>query len=277
MLVIKMQRLFNLLPMLLMISSLAYATYLVQPMVATFPSSSGASVTKGRESSGGMSKVKGSQAMNEVPEAMRRVGRDPYHPAVKHAQVADGDLKKDSMLGRDETDSSNDLIQGLTLNATFLRGNTQMAVIDGRIYQQGQHLLNADDEPSPLFISQVVSNQVILRDRSRRYVLAYPDPLAHAEPEPPPQSPQAATGSPLAQDPGSLLTLLKTLLNVPSDDSGGGLLSPLGGILAADMRPRSRSVRPARGARPPGGITSGRSRVRPGTRGPSTTIKQSLP
>ena len=42
-----------------------------------------------------------------------------------------------------ETDPLAGFVQGLSLDATFLQGKTQIAIINGRMYHQGQHLLRA--------------------------------------------------------------------------------------------------------------------------------------
>ena len=41
------------------------------------------------------------------------------------------------------------LVQGLTLNATFVQGTTQYASINGRLYERGQHLDGPGDEALP--------------------------------------------------------------------------------------------------------------------------------
>ena len=40
-----------------------------------------------------------------------------------------------------DVDTLAEIVQRLKLDATFLQGRDQMAIIDGRIYSKGQHLL----------------------------------------------------------------------------------------------------------------------------------------
>ena len=67
------------------------------------------------------------------------------------------------------------LVQGLTLNATFVQGKTQFASINGRLYERGQHLEGPGDETSLLVVAQVTPAEVVLEANGSRYRLGYPD------------------------------------------------------------------------------------------------------
>jgi hypothetical protein len=73
-----------------------------------------------------------------------------------------------------------------------------MAIIDGRIHEQGEHLRGPGDEPSPLVVADVQAARVILQAASggKRYILAYPETWADRSPGPAGGRP--ATGEPRA-------------------------------------------------------------------------------
>jgi hypothetical protein len=132
-----------------------------------------------------------------------------------------------------------------------------MAIIDGRIYQPGQNLVGANDEPSPLIVTHVFMNKVIFQAGGKRYFLAYPDPFAPpvaSEEDEPPASPGHAETPPGlgSQDLGSQLALIRALLNSPNGVLGSGLIGATGGgNPLADNTPRSKALGRKRGARPP--------------------------
>ena len=111
----------------------------------------------------------------EASPAVRVAGRNPFQVAAKPDRIEDG---KNSTPELEKPDPSLVALEGLTLDATFLQGRTQMAIIDGRIYEPGQNLVGANDEPSPLVVAQVFVNKVIFQAEGKRYFLAYPDQLA---------------------------------------------------------------------------------------------------
>ena len=69
------------------------------------------------------------------------------------------------------------IVQGLTLNATFVQGKTQYASIDGRLYQRGQHLDGPGGGASNLVVAQVTPGEVTLEADHGRYRLGYPEGL----------------------------------------------------------------------------------------------------
>ena len=71
------------------------------------------------------------------------------------------------------------LVQGLTLNATFVQGKTQFASINGRLYERGQHLEGPGDETSHLVVAQVTPAEVVLEaDGTAATGSRYPDGLS---------------------------------------------------------------------------------------------------
>ena len=145
---------------------------------------------------------------------MRVALRNPFEVALSANDKND----KNSTPEFERDDPSLVALEGLTLDATFLQGRTQMAIIDGRIYEPGQNLVGANDEPSPLIITQVFMNKVIFQDGGKRYYLAYPDqlgpPTASAEEEPAAPGQGGMPPGPGPQDLGSQLAMIRALLSL---------------------------------------------------------------
>ena len=170
-----MTRLIKMLPMLVMVASLAYAAYSIQPVVPSLTPAAGAAKPGKQavvEGAGQAVTVAGSP---EASPAVRVAGRNPFQVVAKLDRIEDG---KNSTPELEKTDPYLAALESLTLNATFLQGRTQMAIIDGRIYEPGQNLVGANDEPSPLVVAQVLVNKVVFQAEGKRYFLAYPDQLA---------------------------------------------------------------------------------------------------
>ena len=151
------------------------------------------------------------------------------------AKPAPGDGADRSWLGSSPQNASDpyaELVQGMTLNATLLQGRTQIAVINGRIYNAGQHLGDRDGQPSPLALTKVFANKVILEAGGKHYVLAYPDNF---------DTPVAARGAQRApQDPAGLqdldpqLALIQALLRSPLGGLGARILGKGGRDLVSN-------------------------------------------
>jgi hypothetical protein len=105
--------------------------------------------------------------------------RDPFQvalepDAVVRAHESQTDAQPDS-------DRLAEIVQGLKLDATFLRGRDEMAIISGRVYSKGEHLIinaNSDNALSPLVVVGVLPAKVTLRGGDKDYVLGYPDQFA---------------------------------------------------------------------------------------------------
>ena len=182
---------------------------------------------------------------------MRVAVRNPFEVD----RSANGKNDKNSTPELEQDDPSLVALEGLTLDATFLQGRTQMAIIDGRIYEPGQNLVGANDEPSPLIVTQVFMNKVIFQAEGKRYFLAYPDqlgpPTASAEEEEPAAPGQGELPPGLgSQDLGSQLAMIRTLLNSPNGALGTGLIGAAGGgNPLADNAPRTKPLGARQGAR----------------------------
>jgi hypothetical protein len=270
-----MTRLIKVLPMLVMVASLAYAAYSIQPVVSSLSPAAGAAKAGKQAVVEGAGQAVTAASSPEASPAVRVAGRNPFQVVAKPDRIEDG---KNSTPELEKTDSPLATLEGLTLNATFLQGRTQMAIIDGRIYEPGQNLVGANDEPSPLIVTQVFMNKVIFQADGKRYYLAYPDQLA---------PPTASTEDELAapgqgelppglgsQDLGSQLALIRALLSSPNGGLGAGLIGAAGGgNPLADNAPRTKALGGGRGTRSPVKGSRARTKVKARPR-PSPTAVQ---
>ena len=108
------------------------------------------------------------------------VFRDPFLASQKPAEAPmpqKADLADDS-----DVDPLAEMVKGLALDATFLQGQTQIAIINGRSYHRGQHLITQGDTgrtDTPLFVQDVRKHSVTLSARGKTYELGYPDQLSN--------------------------------------------------------------------------------------------------
>ena len=168
-----MTRLIKMLPMLVMVASLAYAAYSIQPVVSSLTPAAGAAKAGKQAVVEGAGQAVTAAGSPEASPAVRVAGRNPFQVAAKPDRIEDG---KNSTPELEKTDSYLAALEGLTLNATFLQGRTQMAIIDGRIYEPGQNLVGANDEPSPLVVAQVLVNKVVFQAEGQALLLGLPRP-----------------------------------------------------------------------------------------------------
>jgi hypothetical protein len=101
--------------------------------------------------------------------------RDPFLP-VRPTEEAKEAAPEAAALP--ESDRLAEIIAGLSLDATFLQGKDQLAIINGRIYNKGQSLVFKGDEDKPqptLVVVYVKPTSVILRGGGKNYVLGYPE------------------------------------------------------------------------------------------------------
>jgi hypothetical protein len=220
-------------PTMIMIVGLAFACYKIH---ATVPDA-GAGRTE---------LVKGLDVMmNDVlhsgAEEVRALARDPFRTgpkpidATKAAEAAPADPVTDPLY---------DFVHSLSLGATFLQGKTQIAIINGRMYKQGEHLiLERDGEKltSSLFIEKVQAQRVTLRARDTKYELAYPDQLGSRPADVRPASGSPRDGSIGEIDPEGEIAFFKKLLNSPLGKLGKGLTGNPGLGQPASGAGRSRA------------------------------------
>jgi len=166
-------RLLKLAPTMIMAITMGYSAYSINPqtpIISTSPTSAPA----------GDRPVPGaSKARAPIATGSRR-GRNPFVMLTRPGQG--NKTGTELAAGREpRVDFNLSLVQGLTLNATFVQGKTQYASIDGILYERGQHLKSPSDQRSSLVVAQVTSNEVVLEANGSRYRLGYPNqfrPLA---------------------------------------------------------------------------------------------------
>ena len=228
-------------PTLIMVAVLAFACYKVS---AILPGSAAGrtELAKGLDF---MVKDVVHAGAEEARTLARDALRDPFRirpksaDAAKSADVATADPESDPLAG---------FVHSLSLDATFLQGKTQIAIINGRMYHQGQHLIFQDDGapvPSPLFVQNVQVHRVTLRAHNTNYELGYPDQLGARPADHRPVNGSSKDGSIAEIDPEGELAFYKKLMNSPLGKLGKGLtgIKDPGGRASAGARSkRSRGA-----------------------------------
>jgi hypothetical protein len=169
--------------------------------------------------------------------------RDPFRiilknvgwPKSKTAEAADD--AESEFLGR--------FVQDLRLDATFLQGRSKIAIINGQIYHQGQHLQAVDDKGNAhasLLLQEVEPHLVTLSARGKFYVLGYPSPLGRSAKEK--GSSRPADGALSEIDPEGQLAFYKRLINSPFGKLGKSVIGKMGtgqaGASPGSAPPRGR-------------------------------------
>lgn len=164
-------KLANRVPTLIMLAFLTYASYSVQ---ASLPDAA----NEGKDVANGldvMMKDVLRASADEAKSLTNVVFRDPFQASQKPVDAPKpqkADLANDS-----EADPLAEMVKGLTLDATFLQGQTQIAIINGRSYHRGQHLIAQGDTGrtySPLFVQNVRMHSVTLMHTPRLTSWAIP-------------------------------------------------------------------------------------------------------
>jgi hypothetical protein len=117
-------------------------------------------------------------AGNAVERDQDGILRDPFQVALKQGAAASAHEPQDEALSG--SDRLAEIVQGLKLDATFVRGRDEMAIINGRVYSKGEHLVfhaSSDNSLPPLIVVSVLPAKVSLRGGDKDYVLGYPDQL----------------------------------------------------------------------------------------------------
>jgi len=164
-------KLLKLAPMLFMVAVLAYAVYSIY---ASLPApAAGQSVPK----KGGESMVREILAAGAATaRSLAGEGlRNPFQVRTKPGAPQPQDATLDT-----EPTALAEIVRGLTLDATFRQGHDQLAIIDGRVYSQGQHLVfqgGSGTSVATLSLASVWPAKVILEGGGQNYELSFPDQL----------------------------------------------------------------------------------------------------
>lgn len=151
------------------------------------------------------------------PEIRESSRRDPFQTAPDEAETSSfvpfaamgrllNKLREDRQwLGQRQTADSTALLaehavpepsalsKRLTLNATYLHPTERLAVIDNRIYVEGDEVPVTGAADQPCTLKRVRRDRVVLQYRGETVVLAYPQPT----PAPPQSETTAAPPTPL--------------------------------------------------------------------------------
>ena len=203
-------------PIVIMVVCLSYACYTIHAILPG-SSASGNDLANGLDV---MVKDALHAGADEMKALTRDALRDPFRISLKSADapkpidVTAADPDKDPFIG---------LVQGLSLDATFLQGKTQIAIISGRMYHRGEHLVLQGETGksfSPLFVQQVDVQRVTLMAHNRIYELGYPEKLGSRPADR--QTPRGAPvdGSLAEIDPEGELAFVKRLDEFTAGQAG---------------------------------------------------------
>jgi hypothetical protein len=250
-------KLLKLAPSLIVVASLTYMAYSVQPS-SPDPPAAATVATKGRDDPG-----KADPLLAAVGRALTGSIRDPFQVANKPAAEAVVPKTQEPAPVKSGPDPWDEVIQGLTLDATFIQGRDQIAIINGRFYHKGQHLVldgDSGEHFSRLFVAGVQPSKVILRaGGGKLYELSYPAQLGRRPADgrqdgPDTSKAQAALGE---IDPDGQMAMFQALLNSPLGALGKSMVgNPAPDAAARGGGPASPRPRP-RGPRYRSGATSG--------------------
>ncbi len=132
-----------------------------------------------------------------------------------------------------ESDRLAEVIAGLSLDATFLQGRDQLAIINGKIYHKGQRLTlpGHDESLPPLLVLFVKPTGVILKGGGKNYLLGYPEQF-RKKPDAVAENAREADSAQL--DPAGQNAMFQKLLDSP--------LGALGKSLIGDAVPSKRAA-----------------------------------
>jgi hypothetical protein len=165
-------RLLKLAPTMIVVAAMAYAAYSIN--LQTTAGSVSLPATPPPPSRGGDRPEVGTPDELSVTATGLQQGRNPFVALSSTSQGHKAGTDHASGPGA-RVDPYIALVEGLSLNATFVQGKTQFASINGKLYQQGQHLNDTGSETSSLVLAQVTPSEVVLEANGSRYRLGYPD------------------------------------------------------------------------------------------------------
>ncbi len=204
-------------PTVLALASLSYACYSVHGSVAP-PTAAPSSLAKGLDVMVKDVLHAGADEMRGLEDA---VFRDPFRSGPVEAPATKAEAKAEGGV-----DHLAEVVKCLTLDATFVQGRAQIAIISGREYHRGQHLIMEDDTGksySQLYVASVQAHSVTLGTHNKTYELLYPDTFAKK-----PSADDAHHGAPTEAemteiDPEHELAFYKRLANGPLGKLGKSL------------------------------------------------------
>ncbi len=104
--------------------------------------------------------------------------RNPFRPleAVKMVS-AKGKVPTTAGPGQEEPATQRsiaEVLSSLALNATYIQGNQRLAMIDGRVYRQGEPLaIPGESVTEPCVVARIAADKVLIRHRGQTVELKY--------------------------------------------------------------------------------------------------------
>ncbi len=92
--------------------------------------------------------------------------KDGVAPGAKASATSRSTQKKDSA----------EMPKGLTLSGTYIAGNRRAALINGRLWEQGQRLELSGSAATPWVLAQVFPYGVVIESGAKSFELKYPGP-----------------------------------------------------------------------------------------------------
>jgi hypothetical protein len=136
------------------------------------------------------------------PHVETAFNRDPFKGPGAHLvhapPVTNHALGKPASKPALSSTESTDLLNGLALNATFLRGSHRSALINGALYAEGDQVKLAAATPAPVKIARVLPDKVLLQCADQTLELTYASRPSktqgppHSEPAPTKSKPRKA-------------------------------------------------------------------------------------
>ena len=133
------------------------------------------------------------------PTVAPEASRDPFHvvataktPGAPKEKVAPGTKASADSRATQKKDAA-EMLKGLTLSGTYISGSRRAALINGRLWEQGQRLELSKDAAEPWVLAQVFPYGVVIQSGAKSIELKYPGP----EVKPARTAPIAAAAAPL--------------------------------------------------------------------------------
>jgi hypothetical protein len=244
-------KLIKLAPTSILVGVLGYALYSMESGIPE-------AVEKQAEMQKGLEKMVEDMLAEGSTAATKLEGklRDPFW--VAPAPRAPQEAPVMELPGSPEADELAEIVRGMALEATFLQGRDQLAVIDGRIYSRGQRIAIPGNDSAPGRSMQVVAitrTGVLLKGGDKHYNLGYPEQLGKKKEDA--ESESAKERATTEIDPAGQMEMFQRLLNSPLGAMGRGLIGDAAAPgrsagAASKARGRRRPDSPARGSGPGG-------------------------
>jgi len=104
------------------------------------------------------------------PKVVARESIPPVHDDAD----AESDSDTGTEAGRESEPDRLESLGPLALNATFVRGDQRVALINGRVYAAGDPLADSGASTTPFVVSEIFADKVVIERKGQTTELAYP-------------------------------------------------------------------------------------------------------